>query len=189
MRYILGVFGIIVILIVIVVLLLRIRPEQTPAVTQTGEKQVELAEYEDKAATAQYTVRGSVRAQEERRGIRISVSRSDRVIEILEGYDERVATRRTYTNNDNAYRVFLSALDQAGFSRERESDIEDDRGVCPLGQRSSYKLIDGGEDVFRTWSSTCRQQAGTLGGQKRVIQQLFERQIPDFRELTRTVRL
>lgn len=189
MKYILGVFGVIVLLVLLVILILRIGPDQPVVVNQTGEKQVELSQYEDKSATAQITVRGVIRAREEHRAVRISVSPNERVIEIIEGYNENVINRRSYPNTQEAYKVFLSALGHAGFTRQQETDIKDERGVCPLGRRTSYLLQDGSEQVFRTWSSTCSLQSGSFGGNKYMVKELFEKQIPDYSEVTRTIRL
>lgn len=189
MKYILGVFGVIVLLVLLVVLILRIGPDQPAVINQTGEKQVKLADYEDTSATAQITVRGVIRAREEHRAVRISVSPNERVIEIIEGYDENVINRRTYPNSREAYKVFLSALEHAGFTRKQETDINDERGVCPLGERTTYLLQENSEHVFRTWSSTCSGQSGSYGGNKYMVKELFEKQIPDYREVTRTVRL
>lgn len=189
MKYILGVFGVIVLLILLVILILRIGPDRPVVINQTGEKQAQLSDFEDKSATAQITVRGVIRAREEHRAVRISVSPSERVIEIIEGYDENVIERRAYGNSREAYKVFLSALEHAGFSRQQETEIKDERGVCPLGKRTTYLLQDGSEQVFRTWSSTCSLQSGSFGGNKYMVKELFEKQIPDYSEVTRTIRL
>jgi hypothetical protein len=188
MRYILGVFGVIVLLIFIVILIVRRDP--TPSTTtQTGKKQVLLADYESKPATASLTTRGEVTADEERRAIRISVSAQERVIEILEGYNETVVNRQSFANNENAYKIFLSALDTAGFTRGQETEIKDERGFCPLGRRFVYRLQDGSEQVLRTWNTTCAEKQGSFGGNGRTIRRLFEQQIPDYRRLVRDVKL
>ncbi len=188
MRYILGVFGVIVLLIFIVILIVRREP--TPSTTsQTGNKQVVLADYENKPATASLTTRGEVTAEEERRAIRISVTEEERVLEILEGYNETVVSRQSFANNDKAYKVFLSALDTAGFTREQDTEIKDERGFCPLGKRFVYKLQDGSEQILRTWNTTCAEKQGSFGGNGRTVRRLFEEQIPDYRRLVRDVKL
>lgn len=188
MRYILGVFAVIVVLIFAAVLIVRRDPAPRSNV-QTGEKQVVLADYETKPATASLTIRGEVTAEEDRRAIRISVSAQERVIEILEGYNESVVNRQTFANNDNAYKVFLSALDTAGFTRQQETDIKDERGYCPHGRRFVYKLQDGSQQVIRTWNTTCSEKKGSFGGNGRTIRNLFEKQIPEYNRLTRDIKL
>lgn len=188
MRYILGVFGVIVLMIFIIILIVRREPTPTNT-SQTGDKQIVLADYESKPAVVSLTTRGEVTADEERRAIRVSVSAEQRVLEILEGYDERVVSRQTFANNNNAYRTFLSALDTAGFSREQETEFDDERGVCPLGRRFVYKLQDGSDQVMRTWGTSCGAKQGSFGGDGRIVRRLFEEQIPDYRRLVRDVKL
>lgn len=189
MKYILGVFGVIVLLLLVVILIVRSGPSEPISTAQTGKPQVNLGEYEAKPATAVFTVRGQITADETRRAIRISVSQQERVIEILDGYDESVLSRHTFPNNSEAYRVFLSALSSAGFTREQETEIKDERGVCPFGRRYVYKLQDGSTQAFRTWSTSCRREQGSFGGNSGVVRRLFEQQIPDYRTVTRGIRL
>jgi len=189
MKYILGVFGVIVLLLLIVILIVRSGPSKPVGDVQTGKPQVNLAEYESKPATAILITRGEITAEEDRRAIRISVSRQERVIEILDGYDESVLSRQTFVNNEDAYKIFLSALTTAGFTREQESTIKDERGVCPFGRRYVFKLQDGSDQVFRAWDTSCRRLKGNFGGNTSVVRDLFERQIPDYQTVVRGVRL
>lgn len=188
MRYILGVFGAIVLLIFVVILIVRRDPTPSTA-SQVGEERVSLAEYENKPAVASLTTRGEITADEERRAIRISVSAQERVIEVLQGYNETVINRQSFTNNDNAYKTFLSALDTAGFTRQQETPFTDERGVCPRGRRYVYKLQDGSEQVFRAWNTSCSERQGNFGGSGSTVRRLFEEQIPDYTRLVRDVSL
>lgn len=189
MKYVLSIFGVLVLLVLVILLIFRSGPEPASESVQNGEKVVSLGEYEQKAAVASLTTRGKIVADENRRAIRISVTRNERVLEILEGYEENVLSRHTFPNNDDAYKIFLSALDTAGFSREQETDIKDERGICPLGRRYVYRLQDGPEQVLRSWSTSCSTKQGSFGGNARTIRSLFERQIPEYRQLTRSVKL
>lgn len=188
MRYILGVFAVLVLLILVIILIFRRTPVPTSSV-QTGDKQVVLADYTDKPATMEYTMRGAVTAEENRRAIRITVSEQERVIEILSGYNENVERRERFSNNQNAYSNFLIALDKAGFSREQETDIEDERGTCPLGKRFIYKFEEGNDRLFRLWSTSCLGKQGSFGGNESLVRRLFQNQIPDYTTLVRGVRL
>lgn len=189
MKYILGVFGVIVLLLVVVILIVRSGPSEPASTVQTGKPQVNLAEYETKPATASFTARGQITADETRRAIRISVSQQERSIEILDGYDESVLSRQTFPNNPDAYKVFLSALSSAGFTREQETEIKDERGVCPFGKRYVYKIQEGSTQAFRAWSTTCRREQGSFGGNSGTVRRLFEQQIPDYRTAVRGIRL
>lgn len=189
MRYILGVFGVIVLMIFVVVLIARRGPDNSTSATKTNNLQAVLSDYESKPATVIFTTRGKVIGDEERRGIRITVSRQERVIEILKGYNETVETRQTYTNNDNAFANFLSALGVAGFANEQPTAIKDDRGICPLGRRFDYKLQDGSKEVFRFWNTSCGLRQGSFAGDGLLVRKLFENQIPDYRTVIRGVKL
>lgn len=189
MKYILGVFGVIVLLLLIVILIVRTGPSDPIGDVQTGDRQINLGEYESKPATVSLTTRGEVTADETRRAIRITVNQQERAIEILEGYEETVVSRQTFANNSDAYKIFLSAIKNAGFTRERETEITDERGVCPFGKRYVYRLQDGSEQVHRTWSTSCGRADGSFGGNSSTIRRLFEQQIPEYRTIVRGVRL
>ncbi|MBA3758789.1 hypothetical protein H0X10_04145 [Candidatus Saccharibacteria bacterium] len=188
MRYIFAVFGVLIIMIFAVILIVRRNPAPVPA-SQTGKKQVVLGEYENKPVTAQYIRRGEITADEERNAIRVSVSNQERVIEILQGYNETVTKRQTYANNAKAFAIFLSALDSAGFAREKETTITDERGICPTGNRFVYKLQDGTEQILRFWATSCSTKQGSFGGNSVLVRSLFEKQIPDYSTVVRDVKL
>jgi hypothetical protein len=188
MRYVLGAFGVVVLLILVVLLVARRNPAPTSP-TQTGKKQVVVTDFADKSATAQLTMRGEVTGDEDRRSIRISVSKQERVVEILKGYNETVENRQSFSNTDSAYSNFLSALENAGFALEKETSIKDERGVCPLGKRYVYKLVDGSDQVFRLWNTSCGAKQGSFGGDGGLVRTLFQNQIPDYRTLVRGVKL
>lgn len=189
MRYILGVFGVLVLMIFVVVLIARRGPNITPSSTTTGSKRVVLADYKAKPATVIFTTRGKVTGDEDRRGIRITVSKQERVIEILKGYNEVVENRQSFANNENAFANFLSALEVAGFASEQATDIKDDRGICPLGRRFDYKLQDSNKEVFRFWNTSCGLKLGSFAGDGLVVRKLFENQIPEYRTVIRGVKL
>ena len=189
MKYILGVFGVIVLLLLVVILIVRTGPSEPVSDVQTGKPQLSLADYESKPATLSMTTRGEVTANEDRRAIRITVTKQERAIEILNGYDESVVTRQTFPNNEDAYKIFLSALTTAGFAREQDTDIKDERGECPFGRRYVYKLQDGSDQKLRTWSTSCRASQGSFGGNSKTVRELFEKQIPQYRTVIRGVQL
>lgn len=189
MKYVLSVFAVIILLLLIIVLIFRGSPDQATDTTETEKPKITLADYESKPAVLSLTTRGAVTADEDRRAIRVSVSRQERVIEILEGYSETVVKRQVFPNSEASYKVFLSALTSAGFGIEQETEIRDERGVCPFGRRFIYKLQDGSEQVLRTWSVTCGRSGGSFGGNSSVVRRLFERQIPEYRTVIRGVKL
>lgn len=189
MRYILGVIGIVIFLIIAVVIVATRGPSQPDTTTPAANKRVILTDYKSKPATVIITIRGEVKGDEERQGIRITVSDQERVLEILRGYNETIENRHRFENNDNAFTNFLSALDIAGFSIERPTVIKDDSGVCPLGKRYDYKLQDGTNEVFRLWDTSCGGKIGSFAGNGNLVRRLFANQIPDYKTLTRPVEL
>ena len=135
------------------------------------------------------TEQGRLVGQGDRRAIAIHISQNERRLEILTGYEEKLLSSQTYPNTPAAYETFLRALEQAGFGRERRTLLVDERGACPLGRRHVYELRDKGEELIRLWGTSCGTREGSFGGNAGVIQQLFQLQIPDYRERTVDVRL
>jgi hypothetical protein len=185
MKYILGIAGLVVILIVAIVLI----ASRGPAPTQQGKKAVVLSEYADKDAKVVLTTQGKIVGEEDFRTVRISVTRTERVVEVLDGYEETFEKRNTYQNSEAAYSTFIKALDKAGFSREKKTDIKDETGVCPLGRRYQYDLKEGTEATLHLWSTSCSQSQGSFGGNSSLVRELFESQIPDYDKFIAGVKL
>lgn len=179
MRYILGVLGLLVVLIVAIILIATRTPSTS---TQTGKKAVIVADYADKNSSVSYVVRGRITGEDSFRLVRITVKPNERSFEILSGYEEAVQDRKTFSNNGVAYTTFLKTLDKAGFSREKDTTIKDDTGVCPLSREYKYQLNDSGKNVFYLWNGTCGVK-GSFGGETSTIQQLFQAQIPSYNDL------
>jgi hypothetical protein len=185
MKYILGVAGLLIVLIVAIVLI----ASRGPAPTQEGKKAVVLADYADKDAKVVLTTQGKIVGEESFRTVHISVTRTERVVEILDGYEEAFDKRNTYQNNEAAYSTFIKALDKAGFSREKKTDIKDETGVCPLGRRYYYDLKGGTDETLHLWSTSCSTSQGTFGGNASLVRELFESQIPDYDKFIAGVQL
>lgn len=184
MKYVIGV--IVVVFVMFIALLAVFNRGGDNA--QQGDQAVNLRDYADVSSRVEYTTYGPVVAQEERRAIRISVSETERFVEVLAGYEGRVIRRESLSNNRSAYAEFLAALDKAGYTLE--ADTADDRsGVCPLGKQYTYDLYDTGEEIMSNWSTSCSKKHGSFGGQRDLVRRLFQRQIPDYGTITRDVRL
>jgi hypothetical protein len=183
MRYAVAILGVIAVVVIATFLLFGRQPD-----TEQPRQDI-MVEYSNLPAEVIHTTRGPIVGDEDFRTIRIYVNRVERGIEILHGYDDRVEVRQTYNNNEAAYSTFMLALDQAGFGHERSTAIEDERGVCPLGRRFIYELMDGADAVIRTWGTSCSRRQGSFNGDANQVRRLFEQQIPDFRDITRDVRL
>lgn len=190
MKYFFGVLAVVLAAIIAIVMLTRTPDTTTSGQKPGGKPAVKLLDYVDKTGSqTQWTMQGKLVGEEQRRAIRVSVSESERRVEILQGYEERVERSASYPNTRAAYETFLRALDVAGFTRERKVAITDERGVCPIGNRYIYNLWEGSEHPVRTWSATCSGALGTFAGNPVLTQQLFQLQIPDYAVQTRGVQL
>ncbi len=186
MKYVLSVLGIIVFGIIAVILFSRATNNNSQNV-QVGVKVKQMTDYINDRTKVEFTQYGAVVADENRRTLRISVSENERSIEVLKGYNQQVEKRQTYYNNKDAYNVFIRALDNAGYSREKKTKFTDPTGVCPQGKRFEYKLKDLNDDVSSLWNSTCQPLGGTIGGNTELIRALFRDQVPDYRDVVKGV--
>jgi hypothetical protein len=188
MRYIIGVIAIVIILITVIIMLSRGGSDRRPNIE--GEEIVTMSDYADRDARVVYTMEGPNVSEEERRAIRITVTRNERIFQILEGYNERVARTEQFSNNDEAYSTLVHSLEIAGYNRERKTSIEEPKGACPLGQRYYYQLNEGDNRVVDLWSTTCRRdEAGNFGGDASLVRNIFQEQIPGYRDFTRDLKL
>lgn len=185
MRYILGVLAVIIILITGIYLII----DNDPAPEQAAEEQVVLADYADSGATLEYFESGDIVAPEEHRAVRVTVSRNQRELEVISGYDGNVINRKTFPNTPEAFEAFVYALDQAGFANQRDTQLDTEKGVCPNGSRTVYTLRENSDEVLRLWSSSCSRNDGSFAGDRSLVEDLFEDQIPEFRQLTRGIGL
>jgi hypothetical protein len=183
MRYILGILAVIIVIIVASMLIFGGRGRDDV------DREPLMVEYSQRPAEVVYTARGRIVGDEDFRTVRITVNRTERIMEVLYGYEEEAEVYQTYPNNSEAYTTFMLALDQAGFARERDTNTEDERGVCPLGRRYVYELIEGPNEILRNWSASCSRRLGSFAGDSAQVRRLFEGQIPDYRDATRGVRL
>jgi hypothetical protein len=137
-----------------------------------------LGQYSDTAATATLLIDAPTKIDQEHRQIRITVSATQNQIELIQGYQGTVVQQQTYANNSAAFGAFLQSLKLVNFTKgDNDSSKSDFRGYCPSGDRYVYTFNDGYKDLFSYWSTSCGQ--GTFAGNRAVVRQLFERQIPD----------
>lgn len=150
-----------------------------------------LPSYAGTNAAVSFTQDGIVNADDLHRSIRITVSNSQVTLDVLKGYNPQVIQSKSFENNQEAYTVFLKAINNAGFlAKTKKTNIpQDESGQCPLGFRFILDLNQDGSDLSRTWASSCGSAAGTSTGALSTIQQLFENQVPGYQNLIETVDL
>lgn len=184
MRYIIGLLAIIVLIVFGIVIFTGDGNDEP--VTEQG---IVLNEYADTDASVTLVIDGPIIASEEHRTVRITVSRGQRLIEVLKGYDGQVIRSKTFNNTEASYESFLYALGNVGFTKSRKPSQDSYRSVCPDSNRYVYEINENGENKQQLWSADCRRNYGSLAGEEDDIINLFEAQIPGYRELTQDVDL
>jgi hypothetical protein len=148
---------------------------------QNQPQVVHVADYvNDDASLVSWTMQGRIVGKELRRAVQITVTPSERRVELFEGYNQKVTKSLTLPNDTAAYTHFLLALENLNFGRERKVKQPDERGVCPLGTRYIYEVRSGSEQKSRLWSDSCASADGTFAGVAITIKQLFKNQIPEY---------
>ncbi len=186
MRRFLSLFIVAVLLIIGIIWIVR-RPSDNDV--RTPEDAVAAIDFAKSEATAHFTVEGPVTAPENHYKIHISVNRSERKMEVIRGYNGEILRTKTYPNTDASFESFLYALGSAGYTVTRDVQLEDERGVCPTGRRFIYEIMVGSEQKHRSWSASCSSKVGTFSGDRRMVNRLFEDQIPDYNELDNGAKL
>jgi hypothetical protein len=189
MKYLLGTLGVVLVTIFAVVLIVS-RPKNDTVQPVTGDTSKALVNYATTEARTVFTTEGRLVGNEERRAIRITVDRNERVLEILTGYDGAVERAERFGNTTSAYEAFLAALDQAGYTKTRKlSAVKQEDGACPLGKHYTYELKQGQNEIARHWATTCGVKVGNFAGKRTTIDPLFEAQIPNYDKLVAGVKL
>lgn len=131
------------------------------------------------------TVRGPIVAEENFTSYTIEISPSGRTMNVYNGYLESVRDRKNYDNNTQAYSQLVNALDKAEMM-DSDAVAEDDDllGVCATGYIYEYATVSSGEVSKRLWTSTCDGSKGTFQANVEQVNNLFQKQIPDYNDLT-----
>jgi hypothetical protein len=177
MRYFVGFLLAIGLLILLIILLVG-----GGGKNKVPETKKPLTSYASTDAVAKLTIDGPINAQSIHQQTQITVGRDEVVFEQITGYEGNATTRKSYTNNQNAYTNFLYGLSHVGFTLGDTSISGDERGHCPLGNRYVFELIDNGNKVEHFWATSCGKPK-TYGGLVGDTLTLFQRQVPDYRQL------
>lgn len=185
MRYIIGLFITIGLIILLIVLLFHHGGGKVPVT------KVPLINYSNTDTVVRETIDETINAPQNHRAIQITVGRDSTTFELLQGYDNDPLNTQTYPMTENAYSVFLHALQHAGYTLGNDtSTFKDERGYCPLGKRYIFEVIQNGDDIQRYWATDCGGNApATFKGKTDTILQLFRNQVPDYDKLTSTAGL
>lgn len=176
MRPVFGFIAFVVIIIFLIVLIVRGGNDSGAPATPRPE----LASAAQTDATFTFTSAGPIVANEDFAQIRINVTRNSRSVQVYRGYNETLVASQHFDNNTEAFNQFLSALDRAGYTAERRTNLESEAGICPSGRRFVFESDQFGED-FRRWTTSC-QENGNFAGSLNVVRQLYTSQIPEYNQ-------
>lgn len=154
-----------------------------------GKRTVKLSDFITKDnSSVEYNTAGAINALENHRAIQIIVTPTTRTINVYTGYNGQILNTQTYSNTQNAYSDFITALGRAGFTRERRLDANiSSQSVCPTGSRTHYKLFEGSDEVMNLWTASCT--SGSYAGNVSLTNSLFKSQIPDYSKITQGVNI
>jgi hypothetical protein len=186
-RIILGFIGFIIFMVILVNLFVG---GNKPAPVNTVQVKP-LPEYAATDATVSFTTDGIINGDEMHRAIRITISSNQRTLDVLQGYNPTVIQSKSFVNNQEAYDVFLRAINNSGYlvKTKNSKAVSDERGLCPLGFRYILDLNQDGDDLSRLWASSCGSKVGNSAANIPTISQLFEDQIPNYSSLVSQVNL
>lgn len=164
---------------------------KSPDTNQTTDPAVQPRALVDYAATnssVSFATIGKLVGTESHRTIRVTVTPTERRLEVMSDFDMTVLSSQVFANTQAGYENFLAGLSGQGFLSSKKTTIADPRGHCPTGQRYVYTLLEDTEVVSDLWGSSC-DKSGSFAGRSTTIRELFTRQIPDYNELVNDVRL
>jgi hypothetical protein len=164
-----------------------------PSTTPTAPAKVmTLPDYANTSVVTSMTIDGKVNGDDLHRAVRITIGQNQREIDIIQGYSGHVLSSQTFYNTQDAYAVFLRAINYGGFMlplKTKTPEPADERGICAAGDRYIFSLDQYGSNISRLWASDCGVKVGTLGGDSSALQQLFEAQIPQYDTVVENVQL
>ncbi len=175
MRYFLGFLVSIGLIVLVFILVLRGFGGKS-----TQQNQTPLTDYANTDTVVRMTVDGKVVGDQQHQAYRITVSRDQITLETLQGYQYNAIDTKTYENNEQGYANFLRAIDLDGYTKgvsNATTAQDDERGVCPGGERFIFEIVNGSSQIERYWSTSCGG-SGTFKGKTQAIKQLFDRQVP-----------
>ncbi len=139
----------------------------------------------ESAGEVVFRIEGPVVAADEHRSVKITVRPSTVTMTVFKNYGQEAIGTEGSLNSNASYRAFLSALAKEDvLSRQKGTDRDDDfaeEGFCATGRTYILEL----DNDVRRWSTSCSRDDGTVGFDMTAVLRLFERQVPEYRELIR----
>ncbi len=148
-----------------------------------------LPDYAKTGSSVNMTTDGMINGNDTHRQISITVDQNQRVLDIIQGYSGTVINHYAFANTQDAYNVFLHAINNVGFLSIYKDVTTDYVGQCPTGDRYIFTLNQAGNKLATRWASDCGPKAGNLAGDLSTLQDLFQNQITGYNDLTDNVQL
>jgi hypothetical protein len=141
-RYLLWLLAVIGLVIIVIILLL-------PGSSKKSLSGTSFINYASTSAVASMVIDAPEGANSTHQAVRIDVGQDSVVYQQLATYNYNVVKEQTYTNNVNAYNVFLRAIYFAGFLKGNTNPSEaNPNGLCPLGYRYIFNFVNNGLDNY-----------------------------------------
>lgn len=148
-----------------------------------------LSSYSTSDAQVSLTIDGPINAAQDHDQIEITVSKDNVTYQHLKGYSATSVDAKIFANDENSYDAFLHALEHAGFmSSDNREALKDEKGYCPTGNRYIFELNQDGNQLKRSWATSCGKPKTYLGSLSTTLT-LFKKQVPGYSELTQGIHL
>ena len=184
-RYLIGFGAVIVLLFVAIFIIINSGGDGKGKVPETKKTLTSYTNNDDITVTSK-TV-GPITAAVNHHEVEINVTNTNATINIIDGYDGNVVNSRSYPLTTEAFGEFLSALDKAEFTKGNTDEaLRDDSGYCATGQRYIFEIRDGANNIQRFWTTSCNGTK-TFKGNRNATLQLFQNQITDYNDLTKSL--
>jgi hypothetical protein len=177
--------GIVLLLIVIFGLTGRKSSNKTDDVV-TATKVFDIDDYADRDSYVKQYLAGPIVGDDEHNEVWITVTPNSRTIDIIQGYQGKVISSKTYANNRAAYEDFLYALGKQNYGKTKETKLVKE-GSCATGQLYTFQTYDSSKLVSDVWAGSCTK--GNSSGITNKILNLFKAQITDYQEMTSDLNL
>jgi hypothetical protein len=185
MRYFVGFLIIIGLLFIGVLLMVRLLFGGSEGKKTTEQPASKLSSIVGTTKSVHLTVDMPINADQVHRQVKIDASTTQSQVRLITGYEDQAVRTEINANNPAAFGSFLEALDAAGFTNgDKESELSDERGLCPQGKRYVMEIRDGAQTLQRYWATSCGDKSNFKGDYNTILR-LFKAQVPDYRKTTK----
>ncbi len=181
---------IIMIILIVIFAIISIAKALLGGKNSSGQKTTyEIAQTElltvDTTRAVSMLVRGEIVGEEDFKSHRITVSPTERRIDIYKGYEGQIIATKSFPNTPKAYEEFVYALDKANLVKGAPLDEKQDNtmGICASGAVYEFDLLQNNQSIDHLWTSTCKDSRGSLVANVDQLRTLFRNQIPDARKI------